>query len=156
MNVLIYYVNNVVYYVFVFFFKQKTSYEMRISDWSSDVCSSDLAAADLLLQPVDRPAQLLGIEPVDHLRQERHIADLLDRRPGSRPATAAPSTAKRQCLLRIGQLTLGLLELFGERRDASRHLVGRGLERRRRGLQRLVRSEEHKSDLQPLMRISYT
>src|SRR3546814_6171129 len=29
---------------FVFFFKQKTAYEMRISDWSSDVCSSDLPA----------------------------------------------------------------------------------------------------------------
>src|SRR3546814_12296987 len=28
----------------VFFFKQKTAYDMRISDWSSDVCSSDLAA----------------------------------------------------------------------------------------------------------------
>src|SRR3546814_7966789 len=28
-----------------FFFKQKTAYEMRISDWSSDVCSSDLGAA---------------------------------------------------------------------------------------------------------------
>src|SRR3546814_9496476 len=28
--------------VFFFFFKQKTAYEMRISDWSSDVCSSDL------------------------------------------------------------------------------------------------------------------
>src|SRR3546814_10466106 len=38
-----------------FFFKQKTAYEMRISDWSSDVCSSDLpapatrASADLCL-----------------------------------------------------------------------------------------------------------
>src|SRR3546814_8541325 len=28
--------------IFFFFFKQKTAYEMRISDWSSDVCSSDL------------------------------------------------------------------------------------------------------------------
>src|SRR3546814_2655793 len=28
--------------LYVFFFKQKTAYEMRISDWSSDVCSSDL------------------------------------------------------------------------------------------------------------------
>src|SRR3546814_1549743 len=28
--------------LFLFFFKQKTAYEMRISDWSSDVCSSDL------------------------------------------------------------------------------------------------------------------
>src|SRR3546814_1612695 len=31
-----------IYCVFFFFFKQKTAYEMRISDWSSDVCSSDL------------------------------------------------------------------------------------------------------------------
>src|SRR3546814_6446462 len=30
-----------------FFFKQKTAYEMRISDWSSDVCSSDLQVPDL-------------------------------------------------------------------------------------------------------------
>src|SRR3546814_14443688 len=32
-----------------FFFKQKTAYEMRISDWSSDVCSSDLQHGDLVL-----------------------------------------------------------------------------------------------------------
>src|SRR3546814_12231035 len=32
---------------FFFFFKQKTAYEMRISDWSSDVCSSDLGRKDL-------------------------------------------------------------------------------------------------------------
>src|SRR3546814_6653576 len=31
----------------VFFFKQKTAYEMRISDWSSDVCSSDLRNVDI-------------------------------------------------------------------------------------------------------------
>src|SRR3546814_7805414 len=39
---------------FFFFFKQKTAYEMRISDWSSDVCSSDLgghAAAHIILVP---------------------------------------------------------------------------------------------------------
>src|SRR3546814_8666050 len=33
-------------FIFFFFFKQKTAYEMRISDWSSDVCSSDLRAED--------------------------------------------------------------------------------------------------------------
>src|SRR3546814_5021833 len=33
----------------IFFFKQKTAYEMRISDWSSDVCSSDLQLHDLLV-----------------------------------------------------------------------------------------------------------
>src|SRR3546814_18669765 len=32
-------------YVVFFFFKQKTAYELRISDWSSDVCSSDLCPA---------------------------------------------------------------------------------------------------------------
>src|SRR3546814_4916877 len=36
--------NNQVFMI-VFFFKQKTAYEMRISDWSSDVCSSDLRDA---------------------------------------------------------------------------------------------------------------
>src|SRR3546814_2301256 len=35
----------VYFVVFFFFFKQKTAYEMRISDWSSDVCSSDLLAS---------------------------------------------------------------------------------------------------------------
>src|SRR3546814_2416607 len=39
-----------------FFFKQKTAYEMRISDWSSDVCSSDLS---LCLVSVKSP----GLEP---------------------------------------------------------------------------------------------
>src|SRR3546814_18638582 len=36
----------------MFFFKQKTAYEMRISDWSSDVCSSDLQVAALKLDGV--------------------------------------------------------------------------------------------------------
>src|SRR3546814_7147678 len=35
----------------VFFFKQKTAYEMRISDWSSDVCSSDLKGDRLYFSP---------------------------------------------------------------------------------------------------------
>src|SRR3546814_18309582 len=43
----------VVVFVF-FFFKQKTAYEMRISDWSSDVCSSDLPAC-ASRQPTPRP-----------------------------------------------------------------------------------------------------
>src|SRR3546814_11538848 len=32
----------IIWFLYFFFFKQKTAYEMRISDWSSDVCSSDL------------------------------------------------------------------------------------------------------------------
>src|SRR3546814_847291 len=41
---------------FVVFFKQKTAYEMRISDWSSDVCSSDLMIENQKI----RPAQVIG------------------------------------------------------------------------------------------------
>src|SRR3546814_18925722 len=48
-------------FVLVFvFFKQKTAYEMRISDWSSDVCSSDLPAGyDAVSSPISAP----GAEP---------------------------------------------------------------------------------------------
>src|SRR3546814_17094753 len=45
-----------------FFFKQKTAYEMRISDWSSDVCSSDLA-------PVGSDEDRKWIEREDRLRR---------------------------------------------------------------------------------------
>src|SRR3546814_6448729 len=40
--------------ILCFFFKQKTAYEMRISDWSSDVCSSDLLR-DLARASVNKP-----------------------------------------------------------------------------------------------------
>src|SRR3546814_8718300 len=39
----------------IFFFKQKTAYEMRISDWSSDVCSSDLRSASAIRNPGTLP-----------------------------------------------------------------------------------------------------
>src|SRR3546814_4154703 len=48
---------------FFFFFKQKTAYEMRISDWSSDVCSSDLGDDYELLVavPADRVAEAAAL-----------------------------------------------------------------------------------------------
>src|SRR3546814_4888219 len=57
----------------VFFFKQKTAYEMRISDWSSDVCSSDLQAQEVEVvakyRDQDRFAVVRekqrGLQPVD-------------------------------------------------------------------------------------------
>src|SRR3546814_805579 len=42
-------------FIFLLFFKQKAAYEMRISDWSSDVCSSDLRQRVGLLEPPRRP-----------------------------------------------------------------------------------------------------
>src|SRR3546814_18731727 len=48
---------------FVFFFKQKTAYEMRISDWSSDVCSSDLRVRLPALEFLERVnVRVLAVE----------------------------------------------------------------------------------------------
>src|SRR3546814_3905553 len=60
-----------------FFFEQKTAYEMRISDWSSDVCSSDLGQQFLHL----------GVGAIDILGIARQ------RRPAERPDTAAEERA---------------------------------------------------------------
>src|SRR3546814_2934450 len=71
--VLVFFVFLCLFIFFIFFFKQKTAYEMRISDWSSDVCSSDLEAA-VDLQIVDRQpreqrqARIAGAEIVDRDR----------------------------------------------------------------------------------------
>src|SRR3546814_9237398 len=49
----------------LFFFKQKTAYEMRISDWSSDVCSSDLVAGTIsdprAILRAERPGLGIGL-----------------------------------------------------------------------------------------------
>src|SRR3546814_5185902 len=43
----------------MFFFKQKSAYEMRISDWSSDVCSSDLASGCFITQFLGRDSDMV-------------------------------------------------------------------------------------------------
>src|SRR3546814_7589600 len=53
----------------VFFFKQKTAYELRISDWSSDVCSSDLPGDFAALDNADPPLDLLLIGTGAQLRR---------------------------------------------------------------------------------------
>src|SRR3546814_11927488 len=47
-----------------FFFKQKTAYEMRISDWSSDVCSSDRSSEAEPAEPATHPT---GARHIDHV-----------------------------------------------------------------------------------------
>src|SRR3546814_7125883 len=109
-----------------FFFKQKTAYDMGISDWSSDVCSSDLVTAErVYLEQIARPGCAAGSQ----LRRRRHTV----------------------CKLQ------GLDWL--PRRDSGVTAFGRGNSRRERpasGRWRTgCRSEEHTSELQSLMRISY-
>src|SRR3546814_6295784 len=121
--------------VFVLFFNQKTSYELRISDWSSDVCSSDLpleggearAAVRALTAPADggvvlRRPRILNLRVLVTAKRTAHEP------PSPSGATAAPAAVAAQ---------LPTLSL-------DRHVrVDR------------ERSEEHTSELQSLMRISY-
>src|SRR3546814_5563739 len=65
-----------------FFVKQKTAYEMRISDWSSDVCSSDLSASDVSAAArlfTATPARIstvgLALRPASR-RSEEHTSEL--------------------------------------------------------------------------------
>src|SRR3546814_7661127 len=84
---------------FFFFFKQKTAYEMRISDWSSDVCSSDLVepvaregVADLLPQFVGREVARVDqpIRPAPERRQQLALPpDAVARRAIGRKRMAA-------------------------------------------------------------------
>src|SRR3546814_8583621 len=52
--VLFYILSNACNYVFCFIFKHKMAYDMRISDWSSDVCSSDLTIANMVFHPIKK------------------------------------------------------------------------------------------------------
>src|SRR3546814_9422282 len=56
--------------VVMFFFKQKTAYDMRISDWSSDVCSSDLE--QVASKSFDRVV-FLGSGPMLGIARECHL-----------------------------------------------------------------------------------
>src|SRR3546814_8859281 len=58
-------------FCFFFFFKQKTAYEMRISDWSSDVCSSDLVEGDVAVFQAARDVDLRGRDDVDVVLDDR-------------------------------------------------------------------------------------
>src|SRR3546814_1000989 len=123
------------FFVF-FFFKQKTAYEMRISDWSSDVCSSDLAGVD------------------DVLLRLRHLLGTADgdRRPGADMHGQAvfPLHFRRQQPGTI-RITIGFVA-----DHALREQAGEGFAVGQREVSGVTqRSEEHTSELQSLMRISY-
>src|SRR3546814_11558414 len=92
----------------VFFFKQKTAYERRISDWSSDVCSSDLTVVSGASHQggCHVPAHALG------------CADLSSSasRAGQLPVGGSVARARRRCRCRrgAGPATESRLEAAGE------------------------------------------
>src|SRR3546814_3355642 len=94
----------------VFFFKQKTAYEMRISDWSSDVCSSDLHRSDFLgrQHPVETGA--LHVQDLALQRQDRlglAITALLGRAACGIALHQEEFAFRRIAFLTIGQLEIG-------------------------------------------------
>src|SRR3546814_472476 len=148
-----------------FFFKQKTAYEMRISDWSSDVCSSDLNGrlAGRSARARGRLGQSGRHTGLCHLlartRRERrpdrgvpYAPRGLDRRPRPARRTSRCDHARRHRLHPHPPRP-------ARRRGRPRRLL-RGEAARAVGLNGArrpasVRSEEHTSELQSLMRISY-
>src|SRR3546814_4339168 len=63
------------------FFKQKTAYELRMSDWSSDVCSSDLGFADAVGESGRRDALTLRVADLHAQRTGRDKAAGIERDP---------------------------------------------------------------------------
>src|SRR3546814_10115227 len=64
-------------FIVFFFFKQKTAYEMRISDWSSDVCSSDLFDGRLGLERVAQAKRGVEFRPSARDRKPIDLAHIL-------------------------------------------------------------------------------
>src|SRR3546814_8683538 len=79
----------------VFFFKQKTAYEMRISDWSSDVCSSDLPMREdaiFLLASLTKPIVTAAIMRLVEQHRIELDAPVTDWLPDFQPKTADRTT----------------------------------------------------------------
>src|SRR3546814_4557180 len=127
-------------YMFMFFFfQQKTAYEMRISDLSSDVCSSDLK------RDVDAGLGLSGLNAI-HPAYPAPLLVMPDlfRHPTLRARQGWRHVGPRNKSGVTGRSVRTLREKGGAQRQESTD------DRRD-----YVRSEEHTSELQSLMRISY-
>src|SRR3546814_2570671 len=82
-------------FCFFFFFKQKTAYEMRISDWSSDVCSSDLIVYRIAtLGPVTAEA-LDDLEALIMRRGTATVAGNAPQRGGTTEAAAIMNNVRK-------------------------------------------------------------
>src|SRR3546814_7456084 len=119
-------------FCFFFFFKQKTAYEMRISDWSSDVCSSDLR------ELLRRIAALIVA---------RHVLRALAGQGADKTGLVLEVVAtvvKLHVVPVTGHADIGAVAIHA-RRSEDMGAVHR----------HALRSEEHTSELQSLMRNSY-
>src|SRR3546814_3617080 len=83
-------------YLLIFFIKQKTAYEMRISDWSSDVCSSDLSGSQPYAGPVRLVAELVGDQPHTFLGIGADVRRVLERPRNGRDAEPRHRSEERR------------------------------------------------------------
>src|SRR3546814_3125361 len=133
-----------------FFFKQKTAYEMRISDWSSDVCSSDLDARAALIASADgdgrfllNQVETLFAAAIDAPLDPAELAQFLHRRM---PVYDKDRDGHYNLISALHKA------MRGSDPQASLYWLARMLVA---GEEPLYKSEEHTSELQSLMRISY-
>src|SRR3546814_8169834 len=110
-----------------FFFKQKTAYEMRISDWSSDVCSSDLIGK-LIVHGADRAQAIARMR----IALSEMIVD------GIKTNIPLQQRIMADRGFQLGGMNIHYLE-----------------KRLKEQTEKAIRSEEHTSELQSLMRTSY-
>src|SRR3546814_12922723 len=92
-----------------FFFKQKTAYEMRISDWSSDVCSSDLDQAEhqvLGTEALDHPKDAAGGVEARLVRHRMRRLHHLDGAAGNGVAVAGDHQALERCAVGVRPMVL--------------------------------------------------
>src|SRR3546814_6206964 len=153
-----------------FFFKQKTAYEMRISDWSSDVCSSDL------LRSLKAYAEMIGNKKVAAVNADDlcggacAMLSLFIRDPQFQGQTkeklvtvAATKLVETSIKDHFDHWLSGhperarlLLERVLERADERQRRRQEKEQSRKTATRKLrLRSEEHTSELKSLMRTSY-
>src|SRR3546814_1375958 len=92
----------------VFFVKQKTAYEMRISDWSSDVCSSDLLFIDsryVLQAPAETDTRKVDVHLVPQASISGKVADYVPKggKIGYDPWLHTPAEIKDLTAKQIGR-----------------------------------------------------
>src|SRR3546814_2126358 len=150
----------------LFFFKQKTAYEMRISDWSSDVCSSDLIEAFYWAATLGNFAIAADRLHITQSSLSKRIAELeysLQRQLFDRNRKKSTLTEAGEQLLPKCRAVLDAAEaLLGEAGKDSENRVLSGACKfgiselsASTWLPRFIRSEEHTSELQSLLRNSY-
>src|SRR3546814_2110604 len=145
-----------------FFFKQKTAYEMRISDWSSDVCSSDLIPTDNLygapVMSADIQARfgdknLMVVSPdVGGVVRARALAKRLDNAPLAIVDKRRERAGESEVMNIIGDVKDRFCILIDDIVDSAGTLCNAAADRKSTRLNSAV---EHTSELQSLNRIPY-